>query len=181
MKEFPPNHKWINSNALRFNEELRGKIVVIDFWTYCCINCLHTLPDLEWLETKYEDNNAVAFIGCHSAKFKNEKDGEKVREAVLKYEVRHPVINDDKMTVWRNFERRSWPSIVIVAPTGAPIYFLTGEGHRDRIDVFIEACLKHYMLELNKEPIDLFLEEDVEHQTKHHKQAHRDELQVCEQ
>jgi thiol-disulfide isomerase/thioredoxin len=77
---------------------------VIDFWTYCCINCLHTLPDLEWLESKFSDQPGVVFMGSHSAKFKNEKDGTKVREAVLRYDVRHPVINDDKMQVWKNFE-----------------------------------------------------------------------------
>ena len=78
VKEFPPNHKWFNSMPLKFSEELEGKLVVIDFWTYCCINCLHTLPDLEWLEQKWADNAGVFFMGSHSAKFKNEKDGSKV-------------------------------------------------------------------------------------------------------
>ncbi len=143
---------------LRLKEELQGKLVVIDFWTYCCINCLHTLPDLEWLEQKWADHHGVAFMGSHSAKFKNEKDGSKVREAVLKYEVRHPVINDDKMLVWRNFERKSWPSIVVVAPTGAPILFLTGEGHRDRLDAYLEEATRYFAGDLNVEPIPLFLE-----------------------
>lgn len=105
-------------------------------------------------------------MGSHSAKFKNEKDGTKVREAVLKYDVRHPVINDDKMLVWKSLERRSWPSIVIVAPTGAPLMFLSGEGHRDRIDKFLEVAVDYYYGELNREPIQMFLEADAEHEMK---------------
>lgn len=89
---------------------MKGKLVMVDFWTYCCINCLHVLPDLEYLENKFKAETSIAFIGCHSAKFLNERDKEKVRDAVMKYEIKHPVINDDKMIVWRNYERKSWPS-----------------------------------------------------------------------
>lgn len=74
--------------------------MVLDFWTYCCINCIHTLPDIESLEEKYKDEHSVVFIGVHSGKFRNEKDSSKVRDAVLKYEVKHAVINDNKMIVW---------------------------------------------------------------------------------
>lgn len=76
-------------------------------------------------------------MGCHSAKFTNEKGAEKVREAIMKYDVRHPVINDDKMLVWRIFERRCWPSLIIVNPRGVPILMLTGEGHRETLDLFL--------------------------------------------
>ena len=97
-------------------KHLKGKIVLLDFWTYCCINCLHMLPDLEYLEQKFNDESSIVFIGCHSAKFLNEKGSAKVRDAVLKYEIKHPVINDDKMMVWRDYERRSWPSLVLISP-----------------------------------------------------------------
>lgn len=103
VKELPPNHQWFNSLELKFSWELSGKIIVLDFWTYCCINCLHTLPDIDWLQQKYEDYPQVVFIGCHSGKFWNEKDSEMVWEAILKYEVWIPVINDNKMIVWKNF------------------------------------------------------------------------------
>lgn len=69
-------------------------------------------------------------MGCHSAKFKNEKSSEKVRDAILKYDIKHPVINDDKMMVWRIFERHSWPSLIVLSPKGIPIFVLSGEGHR---------------------------------------------------
>ena len=108
--DFPSNHTWFNSSPISFENQLRGKLVLIDFWTYCCINCLHVLTDLEYLEQKFQEESSIVFLGCHSAKFLNERDSSKVRDAVIKYEIKHPVINDDKMLVWRNYERRSWPS-----------------------------------------------------------------------
>jgi len=123
--------------------------VLIDFWTYCCINCLHVLPDLEYLENKFQAQHAIAFMGCHSAKFLNEKGASKVRDAILKYDVKHPVINDDKMQVWRNFERRSWPSLLIVSPRAVPILILSGEGHRDVLDLFLTVAFDFYQEKLN--------------------------------
>ena len=70
--EFPSGKEWFNSRPLSFAKELRGKIVVLDFWTYCCINCIHILPELAALEAKYA-GFPVAFVGVHSAKFANEK------------------------------------------------------------------------------------------------------------
>lgn len=104
---------------------------------------------MEYLEEKYQDHKGIVFMGCHSAKFTNEKGGEKVREAILKYEVRHPVINDDKMMVWRNFERKSWPSLVICSPLGVPIFILTGEGHRQTLDLFIQCAITFYKNKIN--------------------------------
>jgi len=149
-KELPPNHTWFNvSEPLTFSHHLKNKIVLIDFWTYCCINCLHVLPDLEYLEDKFQNHKGIVFMGCHSAKFTNEKGPTKVRDAVLKYEVRHPVINDDKMMVWRNFERRSWPSLLVCGPSGVPIMILSGEGHKMVLDLFLSVAYNFYKDKLN--------------------------------
>jgi len=88
-------------------------------------------------------------MGCHSAKFMNEKGSAKVRDAILKYDVKHPVINDDKMMVWRNFERRSWPGLVIISPRAVPILILNGEGYRDVLDLFISISYDFYYDRLN--------------------------------
>ena len=144
MKDFPPNHTWFNSKPLSWDKELKNKLVLIDFWTYCCINCLHVLPDLEFLEGKFAKENGMVFMGCHSAKFTNEQGSAKVRDAILKYDVRHPVINDDKMLMWRAYERRSWPSLVVVGPKGVPILMLLGEGHRDVLDLFLSVAFDFY-------------------------------------
>lgn len=88
-------------------------------------------------------------MGCHSAKFVNEKGPEKVRDAILKYDIKHPVINDDKMLVWRNFERRSWPGLVVLSPNGIPILILSGEGHRQVLDIFLSVAYDFYYDHLN--------------------------------
>ena len=103
---------------------------MIDFWTYCCINCIHTLPELAKMEQKYEKNHAVVFIGCHSAKFENEKETEAVRNAVIRYGVEHPVINDQFMQVWHEMMIKCWPTLVLLGPDGFPLLQASGEGHR---------------------------------------------------
>ena len=98
--DFPEGKDWFNSPPLSFSKQLAGKIVVLDFWTYCCINCIHILPDLVELEERYA-GYPVAFVGVHSAKFENEKVSANIRDAVLRYEIAHPVVNDDEMSMWR--------------------------------------------------------------------------------
>lgn len=107
------------------------------------------LPDIEFLENKFKDEPSIAFIGCHSAKFTNERGPNKVREAILKYEVKHPIINDDKMLVWKNFERKSWPGIIIVSPRGCPVLILNGEGYRDILDIFLSVAYDFYYDRVN--------------------------------
>ncbi|MQL71817.1 hypothetical protein Taro_004149 [Colocasia esculenta] len=109
--------------------DLKGKVVLLDFWTYCCINCMHVLPDLEFLEKKYREK-PFTVIGVHSAKFDNEKDLEAIRNAVLRYNIAHPVVNDGDMRLWRELGINSWPTFVLVSPTGKLLAQISGEGHR---------------------------------------------------
>ncbi len=141
--DFPAGKDWINSPPLSFERELKGKVVVLDFWTYCCINCIHILPDLEALEAKYA-GYPVAFVGVHSAKFENEKVSENIRAAVERYEIHHPVVNDDEMFLWRRLGVRSWPSLVVVGPKGNLLLMVAGEGNRLVIDAAIQAALEFY-------------------------------------
>src|SRR5262249_49959088 len=82
---------WLNTSGPIRLRDLRGKIVLLDFWTFCCINCIHTLPELAKLEKKYADQLIV--VGIHSAKFENERNSESIRKAILRYEITHPVVN----------------------------------------------------------------------------------------
>ncbi|CAI2361760.1 unnamed protein product [Moneuplotes crassus] len=175
-KDFPSRHQWFNTEPLSLRKELKDKLVVIDFWTYCCINCLHVLPDLEWLENKYSDEAGIAFVGCHSAKFSNEKESDKVQEAVRKYDVKHPVFNDKEMIFWEQLERNSWPSIAILSPDGVPILFLSGEGHRERINLFLEVAVDFYGDRLDRTPLDLYLEEEKEIEERESKENRLDSL-----
>ena len=102
---------WLNTAGPIRLKDLRGKIVLLDFWTLCCINCIHTLPDLAKLEKKYP--NELVVIGVHSAKFDNEKDTESIRKAILRYEITHPVVNDaDMKHLGRPTACDSWPTLV---------------------------------------------------------------------
>lgn len=177
VKDFPPMHKWFNCESLSLNSDLKNKLVVIDFWTYWCINWLHVLPELEYLENKYAHDHGVAFVGCHSAKFTNERESEKVREAVMKYDVKHPVINDEEMIFWDSLERTSWPSIAILSPEGWPLIFLSGEGNKEKIDTIIEVALEYYGDDrISRKPIALYLEEDKEIEVKQNKRKREESL-----
>ena len=123
---------WLNCGGDISLKDLRGKVVLIDFWTFCCINCIHVLPDLKFLEQKY--GKELVVIGVHSAKFDNEKETENIRRAIVRYEIEHPVINDNEMTIWRRFGVRSWPTLVLIDPEGMYCGYVSGEGQRELLD-----------------------------------------------
>lgn len=133
---------WLNTGGEISLKDLRGKVVLLDFWTYCCINCMHVLPDLEYLEKKYDKELVV--IGVHSAKFDNEKKSESIRRAILRYEIEHPVINDANMTVWRKFQVRSWPTLVLIDPEGRYVGQQPGEGNRELFDKVIGMLVEYH-------------------------------------
>ncbi|GKV01404.1 hypothetical protein SLEP1_g13958 [Rubroshorea leprosula] len=161
VPEFPPKLDWLNTAPLKFGRDLQGKVVVLDFWTYCCINCMHVLPDLEFLENKYKDM-PFAVVGVHSAKFDNEKDLEAIRNAVLRYGISHPVVNDEDMNLWRELGVNSWPTFAVVGPNGKLLAQLSGEGHRKDLDDLVEAAILFYGRKkmLNNKPLPLRLEKD---------------------
>src|SRR5437870_4268531 len=105
---------WLNTASPVRLHDLRGKVVVLDFWTFCCINCIHTLPDLAKLEKKYA--NQIAVVGVHTPKFENEKGTESIRKAILRYEVSHPVVNDADQKIWRSYGVGSWPTLCVIDP-----------------------------------------------------------------
>lgn len=154
--EFPADSVWLNIDKPLAIKDLRGQIVVLDFWTYCCINCIHTIPDLEWIENKYSDQ-PVVIIGVHSAKYQNEQDPENIREAIGRYEVGHPVVVDADMRIWRSYGVSGWPTIMVIDPKGNIVYHQSGEGQRDNIDDVIGVILERSRQQgvLAKSPIPL--------------------------
>jgi thiol-disulfide isomerase/thioredoxin len=144
---------WLNTAGPVHLADLRGKIVLLDFWTFCCINCIHTLPDLAKLEKKYA--NQLVVVGVHSAKFDNEKNSENIRKAILRYEIRHPVVNDANMTIWNNYGIMSWPTLVLIDPEGFVVGAGSGEGLYDALDKAIGNLIKEYREKktLNEKPL----------------------------
>ena len=130
--EFPQNLDWLNTPApLSIKDHLKGKIVVIDFWTFCCINCIHLLPVMAELEEKYHTHPEIAFIGCHSAKFETEKDTENIRQAILRYQIGHIVLNDCDAKAWKDYDISCWPTVVVLSPSGRALVRYVGEGHHE--------------------------------------------------
>lgn len=155
--EFKADRDWLNvSRPLTLAKELRGKVVILDFWCYCCINCIHVLPDLEYLEEKYKDA-PFAVIGVHSAKFDNEEDVDNIREAIRRYEIRHPVVNDADFSIWRSYGARAWPTFAVITPDGKLLGLLGGEGRREELDALVTALLERYKPQ-NKTPLPIQLE-----------------------
>ena len=141
MLPFPPQADWLNTKPIEM-EDLRGKFVIIDFWTYCCINCIHVLPELKKLEHAYP--NELVVIGCHSAKFDTEKDTENISEAILRYEIEHPVFNDTNMLFWRSIGVRSWPTVLMLDPEGKAVWMHSGEIQFDQVDAILKRALPYY-------------------------------------
>ena len=149
---------WLNTDKPLSLAALKGKVVLLDFWTYGCINCIHIIPDLKKLEAKYA--NQLVVIGIHSAKFQNEKETENIRRIILRYEIEHPVYNDSEYAVWQSYGVRAWPTQVLIDPAGYVIGGVSGEGNYDVIDQTVAKVVDEFRKkgELNEEPLKLVLE-----------------------
>ncbi len=149
---------WLNTDKPLSIAALKGKVVLLDFWTYGCINCIHIIPDLKKLEKKYA--NQLVVIGVHSAKFQNEKETENIRRIILRYEIEHPVYNDSEYAVWQSYAVRAWPTQVLIDPAGYIVGGVSGEGNYEVIDQAIGKLVADFRTkgELNEEPLKLVLE-----------------------
>jgi thiol-disulfide isomerase/thioredoxin len=103
--------------------------LVLDFWTFCCINCLHVLDELRPLEEKYGD--ALVVIGVHSPKFEHERDPAALAAAVERYGVHHPVLDDADMQMWQQYAAKAWPTLSVIDPEGYVVASMAGEGHAE--------------------------------------------------
>jgi DNA-binding beta-propeller fold protein YncE len=134
--------EWVNTQAPLSLADLRGRFVLLDFWTFCCINCMHVLPELKKLEHAFP--NELVVIGIHTAKFEGERVTENIREAALRYEIEHPIVNDSKMAIWNTYGARSWPTLVLIDPAGDVVWAASGERSFDDIKTVIDRGLPYY-------------------------------------
>ncbi|KPC97009.1 thioredoxin-like domain-containing protein [Streptomyces albus] len=128
---------WLNTGGEQLSlAALRGKITIVDFWTFCCINCLHVLDELRELEERHSDT--VVVVGVHSPKFVHEAEHAAVVDAVERYGVEHPVLDDPELATWKQYAVRAWPTLVVIDPEGYVVAQHAGEGHVHAIERLVE-------------------------------------------
>ncbi|QIV88644.1 NHL domain-containing thioredoxin family protein [Glutamicibacter mishrai] len=134
---------WLNTGGKQLDlEALRGKIVLLDFWTFCCINCLHVLDELRPLEEQYSD--VLVTVGVHSPKFEHEADPDALAAAVERYEIHHPVLDDPELVTWQAYGARAWPTLVVLDPEGYIVAHLSGEGHAQGLGSLVEELIAEH-------------------------------------
>lgn len=149
---------WLNTaEPLKVND-LRGKFVLLDFWTYCCINCMHILPELKKLEAAYPRELVV--IGVHSAKFEGEEESKNIAEAIQRYDIEHPVVNDAQHAIWDRFHINSWPTVLLIDPEGNVVWGRSGEVEFKELDSMVKLGLPYYRSKgvLDEKPLRFELE-----------------------
>lgn len=152
--EFPTGLDWLNTGGRPVTlKELRGKVVLLDFWTYGCVNCFHIIPDLKKLEAKYADS--LVIIGVHSAKFTTEGNTAHIAAIVQRYGLTHPVVNDHHMQIWNEYGATGWPTLTVIDPAGNVVGQTSGEGHYALLDKVIGTLTREFAArhELNTEPL----------------------------
>jgi thiol-disulfide isomerase/thioredoxin len=131
---------WIGTGGTELTlAGLRGRFVLLDFWTLCCANCLHVIEELRPLEERFRD--VLVVVGVHSPKFAHEADHAAVEAAVERYGVHHPVLDDPDLTTWRQYAVRAWPTLVLVDPEGYVVAHLSGEGHAPGIATLLTELI----------------------------------------
>jgi Thiol-disulfide isomerase and thioredoxins len=131
---------WLNTGGRSYSiTDFRGRIVVLDFWTFCCINCLHVLDELRPLEERYHD--VLDVIGVHSPKFEHERDPDALAAAVQRYGVTHPVLDDPDLRTWDQYAARAWPTLCVVDPEGYLVATMAGEGHAEGLARLIDELV----------------------------------------
>ena len=125
--EFSGVSQYINSNSSLTLSSLKGKVVLVDFWTYSCINCIRTLPYLKAWNEKYADKGLV-IVGVHTPEFDFEKDPVNVRAAVNKFNITYPVLMDNDYSVWNSYSNQYWPHEFLIDANGKVRYDQIGEG-----------------------------------------------------
>nr|WP_238139721.1 thioredoxin family protein [Roseateles aquatilis] len=131
---------WFNSAPLTM-DGLRGKVVLVDFWTYTCINCLNQLPHIKALHERYKDQGLVV-VGVHSPEYEEERSSAGLKDAIARLGIRHPVAQDNDFATWKSYNNRFWPAIYLVDKQGRIVYYHFGEGAYEQTEAAIQALLR---------------------------------------
>jgi len=132
-------NNWYNSQPLDITK-LRGKVVMVNFWTYGCINCVNTLPHVTALHAKYKDRGLV-IVGIHTPEFPFEKSAGNVQAALKRHGITYPVAQDNESRTWNAYSNRYWPAQYIVDQRGQIVYQHDGEGQYEQMDEIVRKLL----------------------------------------
>ena len=154
----PTGVTWFNVEKPLTLAELKGRVVLLDFWTLGCINCQHIIPDLKKLESEFGD--ALVVIGVHSGKYSTEHDDDSIREAIQRLGLEHPVINDPDFEVWQTFGASAWPTLVVIDPAGNLVGGHAGEGVYPLFQPIVASLVQEFDAKggIDKTPIPLSLQ-----------------------
>jgi thiol-disulfide isomerase/thioredoxin len=139
---------WVNTDRSYSLKDFRGKFVLLDFWTYGCINCQHIIPDLERLEKEFGEELIV--IGVHSAKFTGEQSNQRIKKAIAKFGIHHPVVNDADYKVWESYGVNAWPTVTLIDPDGKVVGQKSGEGVYAAVKPLLDKLIPQYKDKLSK-------------------------------
>ncbi|HZZ10081.1 MAG TPA: thioredoxin family protein [Paraburkholderia sp.] len=137
--EFAGISTWLNSEPLTI-QKLRGKVVLVDFWTYTCINCINTLPYVKSWHQKYKDQG-LAVIGVHTPEYPFERDTDNVKTAIRRFGITYPVAQDNQYATWTAYDNQYWPAFYLIDRKGEVVYSHFGEGDYAQTEAAIQALL----------------------------------------
>ncbi|GAB2841961.1 hypothetical protein GCM10027277_06240 [Pseudoduganella ginsengisoli] len=137
--EFTGIEKWLNSDPLTM-QQLKGKVVLVDFWTYTCINCVNTLPYVKAWHQKYQQQG-LAVVGVHTPEFPHERSTDNVKTAMKRFDIRYPVAQDNRYATWEAFGNRYWPAVYLFDKNGKLAYSHFGEGSYAQTEAKIQQLL----------------------------------------
>lgn len=137
--EFAGIQQWLNSEPLTM-KSLRGKVVLVDFWTYTCINCIRTLPYVTGWHRKYKDKGLVV-VGVHTPEFPFERSTDNVRKAIGRFGIQYPVAQDNSYATWEAYRNQYWPAVYLIDKQGRVVYSHFGEGRYEETEAAIQRLL----------------------------------------
>jgi thiol-disulfide isomerase/thioredoxin len=144
---------WLNTGGTSYSiADFGGRVLVLDFWTFCCVNCLHVLDELRPVEAQFPDD--LTIVGVHSPKFEHEADPDALAAAVERYAVHHPVLDDPELTTWRAYTARAWPTLVVVDPEGYVVASMSGEGHGSGLASLVGELIEEHRAKGTLQPGD---------------------------
>jgi thiol-disulfide isomerase/thioredoxin len=148
--------KWFNVSRPLEISDLKERIILLDFWTYDCVNCISAFTEIKKLENQF--GSKLTVIGVHSGKFENQKDPAEIKKAILKFDIEHPIINDSDLKIWNQFKVKSWPTFILINPNGNIVKTYIGENELPKVKRDLKKLISKYKFEVNREPMPTLLE-----------------------